>query len=153
MKRKAFTLIELLFVLSIIAVLAGFALQSVSSLTDFSLKGKLETAMLSSKNLVDQMIKYVPEERFLDEFDSDGWKPFDENGNYYIRVNGKDYRFSNELKGSSIRLESGCCSYVAGKCILGYYISIKNSGLRKRMSYNSCTQNQPSYTANYGGAE
>lgn len=153
MKRRGFTLIELLFVLSIIAILAGFALQSVSSLTDFSLKGKMETAMLSSKNLVDKMLQNIPDDAFRDDFDSEGWHSFDENGNYYIKVYGKTYRFSNDLKGSEIRLSSGCCSYVAGQCIAGYYISMRNYGLHKRMSYNSCTQNQPSYTADYGGAE
>ena len=147
--KRGFTIIELLFVLSIIAILAGFALQNVSSLTNFSLKGKMETAMLSSKNLVDSMLEYIPEDSFREDFDSDGWHSFDENGNYYIKVYGKTYRFSNDLKGSSITLSSGCCSYVAGRCITGYYISMRNYSLNKRMSYDSCTQNQPSYTAYY----
>lgn len=151
--KRAFTIIELLFVLTIVSVLAGFALQSVSSLNSFSLKGKFETAMLSSKNLADKMLATIPSEDFREGFDSEGWKNFDKNGNYYIRVYGRTYRFSNDLKGSSIRLSSGCCAYVSGKCITGYYISMKNYGLHKRMSYNSCTQNQPSYTSNYGGAE
>ena len=145
MKRRGFTLIELLFVLTIVGVLAGFSLQSVSSLTDFSMKQKMETSMLSSKNLIDRMLVYIPGDSFKNQFDSEGWKYFDKNGNYYINIIGRTYRFSNDLKGSEIYLKGGCCKYEEGHCVAGYYISMRNRNLRKRMSYNSCTQNQPSY--------
>ena len=154
--RKAFTLIELLFVMAIIGVLAGFALQSVTSLQSFSNSKELETAMFSSKNLIDKMFRARNHDYIKEDLDSEGWKEFNENGNYYIRVGGVQYRFSNGLKGSEIRLSAGCCAYVDGECLLGYYISMRNPSLpdgKNRMSYNSCTQNQPSYTANYGGAE
>ena len=142
--KKAFTLIELLFVMAIMAILSGFAIQSVSSLQSFKQKGDMQTAMWSSMNLAQKAMKRVSSSTFRDDFDSDGWRKFDQNGNYYIKVGGTTYRFSCDQKGSAIYLKSGCCSYIGGRCETGFYISIKNDNLNEKWTFNSCTQNQPS---------
>ena len=137
--KKGFTIVELLFVLVILSILSSFAMSNFSDISKVEMKKEMKISAQNMKNFIDKLFEKENQED-LEDLTTNGFKKVDENGNLYVDYLDKTFRFST-IKNSYIKIDTDYCDNEN----LGYSFDIKNDNLNLHISYDSCTDTQPSF--------
>ena len=137
--KKGFTIIELLISLAIISIVATSALSNFSDISKVEMKKEMKISAENIKTFIDKLFEKENQED-LEDLTTNGFKKVDENGNLYVDYLDKTFRFST-IKNSEIKIETDYCN----ETDLGYSFDIKNDNLNLHISYDSCTNTQPSF--------
>jgi prepilin-type N-terminal cleavage/methylation domain-containing protein len=127
-KKKGFTLVELLFVMAIISILAGFAIANLKDSTKVATENSMKNDI---KNAIAQQQTYFSANQAYDEVS--GY--FEDSTNGVLEGDsGTKFTIS---KGNGIYSSSETCADGS----LGFYVRISNSNnsIDKEISYDSCT--------------
>ena len=143
-KRRAFTLFELLVTLSIISILAGFALPNYQENKVQELKQTMQGEISSSIGLIEKVKQNTPVDTFTsDLYTEDEYVYVNDQGVVPVSVGDSDLKFISNLKNSEYFIDSGCCDLESDTCVPGYYIALRNEDINYKLVYDSCTQNVP----------
>lgn len=126
--KKAFTLVEILFVMVIISILVGFA---ISNLKDTSKDKRINSMKNDAKNAIEKQFEFFRTNQKHDEIKGD----FDDSVNgILISKNGTEFSISkgNSLKTEGIGCEDGT---------LGFTVEVINDIFLANyyITFNSCT--------------
>ena len=129
--RKGFTLVELLFVMAIIAILAGFA---IANLKDSSKVATVNSIKNDVRNAIAVEQTYFAENQAYDTASGSGT-----NGNL---TGDKGARFSIS-KGNTLDITTEDC----GDGTLGYSITGTNDQYADTVTFDSCTDGKIQHSA------
>ena len=139
--RKGFTLVEMLIAMAILSILTSIAVSNFSSLSNTNFKNEMLQSAYTSKAFLDKLFK-KSDKADLEYLDTEGFKNVDENGNLFVDFADTTLRFTT-LKNSKILIQSIYCDYE--EIDLRYKFIFKNDNLNLKVSYNACTDSQPSF--------
>ena len=144
--RQGFTLVELLFVMAIIAILAGFAIAN--------LKGSSKTATVNSmkndaRNAIAVEQTYFAENQVYDSADCSA---YDSTGNAYDtgKCQGDDQAATGTpieisvSKGNEVVTSTKDC----GDGTTGFTVDVTNNNINDSVTYDSCTNGKIVYNPN-----
>lgn len=127
--KKGFTLVELLFVMAIVAILAGFA---IANLKDSTTVATVNSIKNDVKNAVSQQQTYFAANQDYTTVTAANGAYTDLNNGMITTVEGVKITVS---KGNTIETQPETCDDNS----VGFSVTVSNAKIAKQVSYNSCT--------------